>query len=86
MMGTAGEMARSIREGEPEEALGGMFGFLETIPTSTYYFAMLGSILGSLYLFISGRRWESLFVGLWAPTIITSSLFYKLLRPSREIR
>lgn len=86
MMGTAGEVARGVREGQPEEAMHGMFSFMETIPTSTYYFGMIGSILASLWLFISGRRWESLFVGLWAPTLISAGLFYKLLRPSREMR
>jgi len=85
MMGSAGEMARGIREVEPEEALTGVLSFMESIPTSTYYFGMIGSILASLWLFATGRKWESVFVGLWAPTFLTAGMFYKLLRPSREM-
>ncbi len=84
MTGHVQDTMRGIREGEPTEAMTGMFSFLETIPNSAYYFGMAGSILASLYLFLNGKRWESIFVGLWAPTIITSSMFYKMLHPSRE--
>lgn len=85
-VGTASEMGKEASHGKHEEAVGDMFAFMESIPTSTYYFAMIGSILASLALFMSGKRWESLFVGLWAPTIITSSMFYKLLHPSHEMK
>jgi hypothetical protein len=84
MMGSAQEAMRGVREGDVSDTVGGFFSFLETIPNSTYYFAMVGSIFASLWLFVSGKRWESLFVGLWAPTIITSAMFYKLIHPSRE--
>jgi hypothetical protein len=71
---------------EPKEAFADMFSFLENIPNSVYYLATVGSVLTSLWLFLSGKRWESLFVGLWAPTIVSASMFYKLLRPSHEVR
>lgn len=85
MANQASDMARNMTSGQTDDTMSGMFSFMENIPTPAYYFAMIGSIAASLYLFLSGKRWESLFVGLWAPTIITSSMFYKLLRPSREI-
>ena len=85
MRSGAREMARGIREAEPEETLGGVLSFMESIPTSTYYIGMIGSVLASLWLFATGRKWESVFVGLWAPTFLTAGMFYKLLRPSREL-
>lgn len=79
------EMRRTVeRMGEPSP-LETMFEPFEHMPSSLYYFGMLGSIAASLYLFLSGRRWEALFVGLWPPTILNAALFYKLLRPSREM-
>ncbi len=86
MMGNAQETMRGMQQGDPGDMMGGMFSFMENIPNSFYYFGMIGSVITSLWLFLSGKRWESLFVGLWAPTIITASMFYKLLRPSHEVR
>ena len=37
-------------------------------------------------LFLLGRRQSSQFIGLWVPSIISLALFYKLLRPSSEVR
>lgn len=76
---------REMRE-EMEER-GPVFGIMEQMarmPSSTYWFAMLGSLLGSLTLFLMGQRWASLFVGLWVPTFLNVGLFYKLLHPERE--
>jgi len=56
----------------------------EEVPLSVYYAGLIGSIALSLSLFLSGRKWASLFVGLWAPMIISSALFYKLFRPSKR--
>lgn len=58
---------------------------LETLPTGYYLAGTVGSILLSLGLYITGRRFTSLFVGLWAPTILLLTLFYKMMRPSREM-
>lgn len=35
-----------------------------------YLVGTLLSVLLSLYLFLSGRRQEGIFVGLWAPTVL----------------
>jgi hypothetical protein len=81
------EVRRSV-EGMTQREGGGLdmvFEPFERMPSSVYYLGMLGSIAASLYLFLSGRRWEALFVGLWPPTILNAALFYKLLHPSREM-
>lgn len=57
---------------------------METLPSQIYLLGALGSIAMSALFFLSGRRSLAYFVGLWAPTILSFALFYKLLRPSRE--
>ncbi|MBI3948603.1 MAG: hypothetical protein HY321_22005 [Armatimonadetes bacterium] len=59
---------------------------LENLSSTAYFAGMLGSIITSLVLFLVGKRQWSLFVGLWAPTILNMGMFNKLLRPSQEIR
>lgn len=53
------------------------------IPSSTYLAATGISVLASMALFFSGRKMASLFVGLWAPTILQMGVYNKLLRISR---
>ncbi|MBI3980015.1 MAG: hypothetical protein HY331_17720 [Chloroflexi bacterium] len=60
------------------------FGFFETVPSQFYWLFAIGSIFVSAYLFLTGRRAWALFVGQWPPTILVLTLFYKMLRPSRE--
>ncbi len=57
---------------------------IENLPSSVYYGGVFGSILLSIVLFLSGKKQEGIFVGLWAPTILNLGLYNKLLRPSRE--
>ena len=57
---------------------------IENLPSSVYYGGVLGSIVLSVFLFVSGKRETGIFVGLWAPTILNLGLYNKLLRPSRE--
>lgn len=57
---------------------------IENMPSSVYYGGVFGSIFLALGLFLSGKRQEGIFVGLWAPTILNLGLYNKLLRPSRE--
>ncbi len=57
---------------------------IENLPSSVYYGGVFGSILLSIVLFLSGKKLEGIFVGLWAPTILNLGLYNKLLRPSRE--
>ena len=58
---------------------------VENLPSSVYYGGVIGSILLSLGLFLTGKRLAGIFVGLWAPTILNLGLYNKLLRPSSEI-
>ncbi len=61
-----------------------MFEFLQRIPTETYLYATVGSILASAFLFLTGRRHLALFVGEWPMTFLALGLLYKLVRPSGE--
>jgi hypothetical protein len=56
----------------------------ENIPAPVWIAFSLGSILLSMGLFFSGRRWAAMFVGLWPPTIVNLGLFARLLKPSSE--
>lgn len=56
----------------------------ENIPAPVWMSLSLGSILLSMALFVSGRKWAALFVGLWPPTIVNLGMFARLLKPSRE--
>ena len=57
----------------------------EDIPSYTYFGAVIGSIVLSAILFMTGRRNIGIFVGLWPPTILNMALFAKQLRPSRDV-
>ena len=59
----------------------------EELPLSVYYAGIIGSVALSLGLFLTGRKWASLFVGLWAPTIVGTALmpyFIKMFKPSEK--
>ncbi len=60
------------------------FHTMMTIPSEVYYFATIAAVAASAALYLSGKRHMALFVGEWAPTLLTSALFYKLLHPSHE--
>lgn len=53
------------------------------IPSSTYLAATGISVLASMALYFSGRKLASIFVGLWAPTILQMGVYNKMLRISR---
>jgi len=57
----------------------------EDIPRSVYFGAVIGSIVLSAILFITGRRNIGIFVGLWPPTILNMALFAKQLHPSQDV-
>jgi hypothetical protein len=59
---------------------------VEGVPANVYYGGVIGSILLSALLFLTGKRNAGIFVGLWPPTILNLALFTKQLRPSREMR
>lgn len=46
----------------------------------------LGSIIGSLALFLRRSKQEALFVGLWAPTFLALGLFYSLVGLGKKRR
>jgi hypothetical protein len=57
----------------------------EQMPSSFYYWAVLGSIAASALLMLMGKNRLAVFVGLWPPTLLNMGLFNKILRPSHEI-
>jgi hypothetical protein len=54
------------------------------IPSEYYFLASVASIIASAALYASGRRHSALFVGEWAPTLLISALFYKMLHPAHD--
>ena len=58
--------------------------FVENIPAPVWMAVSLGSIIASATLYMTGRTWAALFVGLWPPTIVNLGLFARLLKPSSE--
>jgi len=74
---------REVEEAVHAPPMQRVWEFMETVPKQTYYFAMAGSILLSLGLFLFKKRDWGLFVGLWPPTIINFALMNRLLRPSK---
>jgi hypothetical protein len=76
---------RMTKDNTTQDMVATVENAMEETPVNIYLWATLASIVVSAYLFATGRRWASLFVGLWAPTIINFGLFSKLLRPSRDL-
>ena len=55
------DRAESLLRNIDEKATG-------TTGTSLFHILTLVAILGSIFLFMSGRKMEAIFVGLWPPT------------------
>jgi len=53
------------------------------IPSSAWLAGTLGTVAASVGLYLKGKRDASLFVGLWAPTILQFGIYNKMLRISR---
>jgi len=60
------------------------FEATERLPSSIYYWLAMGSILGSAFFWLIGRRNWAIFMGQWVPTFLILPLFHRLLRPSQE--
>lgn len=61
--------------------------YAQKISTDAYFWGMAASIVASATLFALGKRGWSLFVGLWAPTILNAGVLAKLARAySKEQR
>jgi hypothetical protein len=71
-----------VAEGEPTQ---GMMEAQERVPSSVYAIGAGASILASMILFLTRKKDWSIFVGQWAPTILLMGIFYKLLKPSKEM-
>ena len=50
------------------------------LPSDIFLWAAFASIGGSLFLQMSGKKEESLFVGQWAPTFLILGLYNKLVK------
>jgi hypothetical protein len=50
------------------------------IPSDTFLWAAVGSMVASALLQVSGKREISNFVGQWAPTILILGLYNKLVK------
>ena len=50
------------------------------LPSDVFLWAAVGSIAGSMFLKMSGRHHDALFVGQWAPTFLILGLYNKLVK------
>jgi hypothetical protein len=50
------------------------------VPSDTFLWAAVGSMIGSAVLHATGRQHLSLFVGQWAPTLLIMGLYNKLVK------
>jgi hypothetical protein len=81
VMETVSEKAQQAKEMMPETS--NLLETFERLPPGVYLGAMAASIAASMALMVTGRergRHWSLFLGLWAPTILNLGLYGKLRR------
>jgi hypothetical protein len=68
----------------PEHREGRVARAIETrtakMPSDTFLWAAVGSMIGSAVLHATGRQHLSLFVGQWAPTLLIMGLYNKLVK------
>jgi hypothetical protein len=80
----ASRMEEAPRQVGESTSMDAVMRGMSAVPSMVYYGGMAGSIAASLALFLLGRRWTSLFVGLWAPTIMNLGLMNKMQRNLTE--
>lgn len=76
-LGQMSERTRSFREGglaRPIEDI------TARLPSDTFLWLAVGSIVGSLALRCMERRHDALFVGQWAPTFLLLGIYNKLVK------
>lgn len=56
---------------------------ISKVPSDTFMWLAIGSIIGSLTLKFMGKKDNSLFVGQWAPTFAILGVFDKIIRAER---
>jgi len=59
------------------------FQITNNVPEQAWYWAAVGSILGSAALKVMGKNDLSIFVGQWPPTFLLFGLYHRLLRPGK---
>lgn len=81
MMETA---TRTAHENRPEHNEGVVARTIEQqtakMPSDLFLWGAGAAIVGSVFLQLSGRQHESLFVGQWAPTLLILGLYNKLVK------
>ena len=79
---SARRMVERIRQHKPR--IESAIGHVDPYTPPLFVGLALGSIIGSLALFLRRSRQEALFVGLWAPTFLALGLFYSLVGLGRK--
>jgi hypothetical protein len=82
-MATFTDRAREVTRGRSHTE-GGLAKPIEEVtaalPSDTFLWAAYGCIAASIFLNLSGRRHQALFVGQWVPTILIHGLYNKLVK------
>lgn len=81
---TARNVAQTVG-GQQEGPQETFFTALEGVPTPVWYWMGIGSIVTSLTLKLMKRDQDAMFVGHWAPTFLILALFFRQIKPSREV-
>jgi hypothetical protein len=59
------------------------FRVTDQVPGTVWYWSAVSSILVSAFLFLTGKRDWSIFVGQWPPTFLLFALYHKLVGTTR---
>jgi hypothetical protein len=59
------------------------FQITNQIPEQAWYWAAVGSIIGSAALKLMNRNDLSIFVGQWPPTFLLFGIYHRLVRPGK---
>jgi hypothetical protein len=59
------------------------FQITNSVPEQAWYWAAVGSIVGSAALKVMGKNDLSIFVGQWPPTFLLFGLYHRLIRPGK---
>jgi hypothetical protein len=72
--------AEQIQRGAEQMVSGSIQRQIVRLPSDAFLWMAVGSIGGSLFLQLMGKREESLFVGQWAPTFVLLGVLDKLIK------
>ncbi len=83
-METQEKVKKNVENYNKEHKEGKVTTFMEDqtsrLPSDTWLFASVGSIIASITLKILGKDEDALFVGQWAPTLLIIGLYNKLVK------